>query len=621
MTSPHGSPLNISGFMIPFEERVRGTYILGLNGTGKTTLILEMITQDMQNNQGLCVLDPHGDLTSSILDRVPTHREEDVIVLDMLHEDRTWGLNLFSCEDPTSQRAVARTVDQVLQAFSKLFGDLDRTIGVADLLLSLTHTLVSTPGTTMTDIPRVLVDDAYRAKLVANVKNQVVRDFWAYEYDTLTDSAKRTLRQSTLRRIRQFLSQPTVANIVKQKTNSVNFREAMDSGKILLVQFDPQMRQETAFLGTVVVLRLLAAALSRSDTHDQAARRPFFLYADEFQRFATDSFGDMIQEARKYNLGVIMAHQMRSQLQELGRAIAAAPLGAPNLILFQVQEKDAAELAGRFEYQELYDEYEEEEEEEKQKEAKIVGYKPVMVPIENPLRYLRQGKTAYNPTVRWLVDHVEDTMRELKQFEEDYGRQLNFNLRKTFVEDYWRMLELNLQLAVWAGRKNKPYTLSGAYPARDKEIEDKFREVGLVDSFDTVTQAMEWLVRDLIANMPMIESLGQPPEPIYEEQDDEDDEDEDDEDDEPTPEQYRRQLIRQIANYPRYQFIIKTGEYQDTLLPTFNQQPADLDKRSRLRHRSYDLYYFPVTDEPSAPAVEEPEEPRDDDPPQRGGWL
>jgi type IV secretory pathway TraG/TraD family ATPase VirD4 len=267
-----------------------------------------------------------------VLDRIPAEREQDLIVLDLACEHEAWGLNLFACPDPTSAREVARTVDHVLQAFGKIWGDMQNTPGLADMLRMITITLVSNPGATVADIHCLLADDATRERLVANVNDQTVRDFWDMEYNRLTASGRQQMRASLTRRIRALLT-PLLYNIVSQATNSIDFRSVMDEGKILLVQLDAELEDLTSILGTVMVGQLLQAALSRKDV-EREDRRPFFLYADEYHRFATPFFSDLIQESRKYNIATVMAHQSRYQLKILGEEISKTPLRACYEITF-----------------------------------------------------------------------------------------------------------------------------------------------------------------------------------------------------------------------------------------------------------------------------------------------
>ena len=282
-----------------------------------------------------------------MLDRVPPEREADLIILDLHSETEAWGLNIFACPDPLSPRAVTRTVDQVLQAFGKIWGgEMQNTPGLADMLRMITVTLVANPGTTMADIQKLLTDDAFRARLVANVTDPIVRGFWEGEYDSLSTGGKQQMRASILRRIRALLT-PLSYNIVAQPTTSVDFRAVMDEGKMLLVQLDAELADLTSILGTVIVGQLLQAALSRKDV-EREDRSPFYLYADEYHRFATAFFSTLIQEARKYNIASVMAHQSRYQLKVLGEEISKTPLSVPNIIVFQVTAEDARELSSRF---------------------------------------------------------------------------------------------------------------------------------------------------------------------------------------------------------------------------------------------------------------------------------
>jgi len=328
---------------IPFDLRVRGTYNIGKNGTGKTTLIEGMVVQDMQAGHGLCLLDPHGDLKNNVLARVPPEREDDIILWDITDVEYPFGLNLYECQNPHSPEQREMQVDQVVETFAKIWEDVSWGPRIEEVLVNTAITLVENPGMTMAEIPKLLADAAFRARLVANVRNKNVRDFWdRYDRKKLPDQDAYT--ESTLNKMNRFLSQDTLYHIVGQSKTAINFRAVMDTGKVLFVRLDAQRKTLTKLVGSVIVGQILSAALSRADT---AYRRPFFLYADEYPFFATPSFAELIDQARKYNVSTVIAHQRRDQLDYEHRK---APLGAANLIVFAVQGADAEELALQFDH-------------------------------------------------------------------------------------------------------------------------------------------------------------------------------------------------------------------------------------------------------------------------------
>ena len=327
---------------IPQASRRQGTYIIGANGTGKTGLIENLVIQDIQQGLGVGLLDPHGDLTQAILSRITDTREKDVIFLDIADEDFPFGVNLFSCSNPSSLKAVQYVVDQVMHIFDKLFDVDSSTPLLSEYLRNCTHTLVVNPGYTMADIPLLLLNSECRKKLVSGVTDSDVRLFWQ-TYDQMKPSEQREEAASTLRRVREFL-QPLSRNIVGQASTTINLRSVVDERKILLVKLDARLPSVTSLIGSVIIAQLLNAAYSRIDL-DVTKRKQFNVYADEFQRFATEDFATLLTEARKFGIATTIAHQMREQLDAQNRG---ATLNVANLVMFKISGKDAEELAAEF---------------------------------------------------------------------------------------------------------------------------------------------------------------------------------------------------------------------------------------------------------------------------------
>jgi hypothetical protein len=327
---------------VPQASRRQGTYIIGANGTGKTGLIENLIIQDIQQGLGVCLLDPHGDLTLAVLSRLPDTREKDVIYLDIADEDYPFGVNLFACDDLGSIKAVQYVVDQVMHIFDKLF-DVDRSTPLlAEYLRNCTHTLVVNPGFTMADIPLLLLDEHCRRRLVTQVTDPDVRLFWR-GYDQMKASEQREEAASTLRRVREFL-QPLSRNIVGQSKTTIDLSSVMDERKILLVKLDARLPSVTSLIGSVLIALFLNAAYSRADTEIKK-RKQFNIYADEFQRFATEDFATLLTEARKFGIAPTIAHQMRDQLDPHNKG---ATLNVANVVVFKISGKDAEEVAGEF---------------------------------------------------------------------------------------------------------------------------------------------------------------------------------------------------------------------------------------------------------------------------------
>ncbi len=374
-------------------SRRQGLYIIGANGTGKTGLIEHLILQDIDQGLGVGLLDPHGDLTNAILTKM-TKREDDVILLDIQDEDHPFGLNIFECSNPQSPTAVQKIVDLVMHIFEKLYDVSRQTPRMAQFLRNCTHTLVANPGYTMADIPLLLQDDQCRSKLVAQVKDPQVQLFWK-TYNALRPSEQFDRAESTLNKMDELL-QPLPRNIVGQGKTTVNIQQVMDERKILLVKLSAQLDQVTSLVGTLIIALFLNAAYSRASLPVNK-RKQFNLYADEFQRFATEDFATLLTEARKFGIATTIAHQARYQ-PGMTDGIRAVSLQAANHVVFRVTSPDADELAGGFDVSPQAAWEEEIEKEwvevlkaewyERVEEEVIDGEEEILVPQQKPLKHL-----------------------------------------------------------------------------------------------------------------------------------------------------------------------------------------------------------------------------------------
>ena len=332
-----------SGVQLSRSERLKGMYVIGASGTGKSTLLENLIMQDIRQGLGVCLIDPHGDLTRKILSRIPMRRERDIILLNLEDYMYPFGLNLFDCADPGNVLEVEYTKSFVLHIFHKLLGAGVETTRLNQVLRHVTYTLIANPGMTFLEIPLLLEDKTVRGNLTANVTNPQVRLFWE-RYENLPARERYTLIESTLNRVDAFATSPLLQPIVGQAKTTIDFRMVMDDGKILLVQLPPRLEESANLIGAVIIGKLLDAAYARKDVPEEN-RRQFHIYADEFQRFAIEDFATFFYEARKFKIGLAVAHQSREQLDDANRA---ATLQAGTMIAFRVTPVDAPELAGKF---------------------------------------------------------------------------------------------------------------------------------------------------------------------------------------------------------------------------------------------------------------------------------
>lgn len=381
------------------EIRDAGFYLIGRRGMGKSTLMEALIASQINAGEGVGVLDPHGNLIDAIMDRVPDNRLDDVVLLDASDRDYPFGLNLFEVQEDGD---LSRAVEQVVQTFKKVWGvGEDASWGplLEDLLANVTHTLIESGDYTLAEVPALLYKPKFRQSLVDQLGSWVVQDFWRYDWDPLSNVQQIRDRRSTTNKVRAFLRDEVIANIVGQVRSTINLRSIMEERKILLVRLEHGDIGETAasLLGSLLIGRILSAALSREASPETPM---FYLYADEFQRFATPAFATLIDETRKYRVATTIAHQRRSQLDHAYQEMAR---GAVNYVIFQVNGDDAEEFAGEFKIE--------------TQPGELIA-RPRMEPV-----YEKQKETYWNPPeAQYEVLTIENRLREIEQERRQAGR-------------------------------------------------------------------------------------------------------------------------------------------------------------------------------------------------------
>lgn len=296
------------------KDRRRHMYIIGKSGSGKSVLISNLARQDIQAGKGVCIVDPHGDLVNEVLGHIPKHRVDDVVIFNPSDLDRPLGLNMLQA-DSAEQRDFA--VQEMIGIFYKLFPP--EMIGpmfehqMRNVMLTLMAD-VDNPGTVI-DIPRMFTDDEYVKQYLAKVTDPVVRAFWEKEMAKTSDFHKSEMLGYLVSKVGRFVGNSMMRNIMGQQKSGFDFRKIMDEGKILMVNLSKGTTGEvnSKLLGLIVVAKLQMAAMGRADM-EEADRKDFYLYIDEFQNFVTDSIATILSEARKYKLDLIIAHQYMGQL-------------------------------------------------------------------------------------------------------------------------------------------------------------------------------------------------------------------------------------------------------------------------------------------------------------------
>lgn len=295
-------------------DRLRHTYILGKSGTGKSTLIGRMAINDIQHGEGIAFVDPHGDAAEILLDYIPESRINDVAYLDPSVPGISFWMNPLYVKNPAQGEMVASSIVSI---FSKLYGN-SWGPRLEYILRNTLLTLVYKPETTLADVPRILTNKDFREKeCLVHVTDPILVNFWRDEYDKYSEKFQTEAIAPILNKVGQFVTSPTIRDIINHPKSTVDFEDMMNTGKIIILNL-PQGKigeDNAALLGAMFISQIQIAAMNRANMKEED-RREFFLYVDEFQNFATSSFVKILSEARKYKLGLILANQYIAQLPE-----------------------------------------------------------------------------------------------------------------------------------------------------------------------------------------------------------------------------------------------------------------------------------------------------------------
>ncbi len=329
------------------EERRKHLYILGKTGMGKTTLLENMILQDVYNGFGVCYIDPHGDSSEYILDRIPESRYEDVVYINPADIENPVGFNILAPEKEEEPYFLA---SGLMAVFNKIWAGL-WSARMEYILNNSLLALLEKPGYTLLSVVKLLTDDKFREKIVTEIEDPVIKNFWLNEFAKFNSRYQQEAISPILNKVGQFLSSEVIRNIIGQPKSTINLRNIIDTKKILIINVSKGRLGEdnSNLLGSLILARLQLAAMSRVDTAEKD-RNDFYVYVDEFQNFTNDSFATILSEARKYRLNLILAHQYISQLTEAGnQKIKNAVFGnVGNLVSFRVGSQDAKEMSREF---------------------------------------------------------------------------------------------------------------------------------------------------------------------------------------------------------------------------------------------------------------------------------
>jgi hypothetical protein len=330
-------------FGIKRDDRRRHMHIIGKTGMGKTSLLLNMAVSDIRNGSGLAFVDPHGDVADALLDYIPEHRIKDVVYFNPQDLEYPIAFNVLG-DVPENQRHIVS--DGLVGVFKKIWAD-SWGPRLEYILRNAILTLLENENSTLLDIMRILVDKNFRANIVYKMQDPVLKQFWLNEYDGYTDKLLVEAISPIQNKVGQFTSSPLIRNIIGQPKSSFNLREIMDQKKILIMNLSKGAVGEggAQLLGAMMITKMQLAAMSRVDIPENE-RQDFYAYIDEFQNFSTDSFAEILSEARKYRLSLILAHQYVEQLSEVVRGAVFGNVGTT--IVFRIGAADAEFMEREF---------------------------------------------------------------------------------------------------------------------------------------------------------------------------------------------------------------------------------------------------------------------------------
>ena len=352
-------PEEPDSFFLPDQDRYSGVYVLGVQGVGKSSLLENMISSDIAKSS-VIVIDPHGDLIDHILAQIPeakdTRGEEGienilkrVYLFDMLDEAYPFGVNVFTGKKHQTSIEQAQAVDRVMHIFEVLWGDVLSQQNLPRYLRASTIALFANPGATLVDMYDFLLNDTLREKMLANVTDPTITQFWEYQYNSKTPSFRYREIAPLINRLESlFMGRSLIRNIIGQSVTTIDFRAAIENKEILLIKLPLKtLPQDARLIGTILISQIHAAIFSFANL-PQDKRPGFSLFVDEFQHFATTDFSEMFTEGRKFGARVCVAHQYRKQLPDY---LQSSTMTARTKVIFQTTPEDAREISRLFESQ------------------------------------------------------------------------------------------------------------------------------------------------------------------------------------------------------------------------------------------------------------------------------
>lgn len=331
-------------FGIKTDDRRRHVYVIGKTGMGKTTMIENMVMADIYAGHGVGIVDPHGDYAEHVIKCIPSHRINDVVYFNPSDVDFPVGFNVLESVDESHKHLIA---SGLMGVFKKIWPDV-WSARMEHIMNNVIMSLLDYPGSTLLGINRLLTNKGFRARVVASIKDPVVKAFWVDEYNAWEDKFRKEAIAAIQNKVGQFLSASIIRNMLAQVKSTINIREIMDSRQIFIMNLAKGRIGEdnSKLLGGMLITKIQLSAMERVDIPEKQ-RQDFYLYVDEFQNFATQSFANILSEARKYRLNLIVAHQFIEQLDE--DYVRPAIFGnVGTIVTFRVGAKDAEFMENEF---------------------------------------------------------------------------------------------------------------------------------------------------------------------------------------------------------------------------------------------------------------------------------
>ena len=334
-------------FGIKEDDRRRHMYVIGKTGMGKSNMLENMAIQDIRDGKGICVVDPHGEFAEKMVRAIPGNRINDLVYFNPADSEWPIAFNILESVEEDKKNLVA---SGMMGVFKKIWPDV-WSPRMEYILNNTILALLDYPGSTMLGVNRMMSDKDFRKRVYPKIKDPVVKSFWINEFDQWEDRFRKEAVAAIQNKVGQFLSSPVIRHIVGQPKSTIDMREIMDNGKILIVNLSKGRIGEDAMklLGGMVVTKIQLAAMGRVDMPEED-RRDFYLYVDEFQNFATEAFANILSEARKYRLSLILAHQYINQLIFDGNATVRDAIfgNVGTIVSFRVGAEDAEHLEKEF---------------------------------------------------------------------------------------------------------------------------------------------------------------------------------------------------------------------------------------------------------------------------------